>query len=126
MVGNAIGQHAGSTLPWECDWKCLPLWEALSPSPEQSFFGLKPTGILIEIYSSDYSVLPFDPAGTVDPMHLDSRLHTTYVYVRKMTYGKKERLMGSWFHLQCGVDHSTGNKNINEYSFTAKHDFTPV
>lgn len=47
-------------------------------------------GILIEIYSSDYSVLPFDPAGTVDQMHLDSRLHTTYVYVRKTTYGKKD------------------------------------
>lgn len=31
-VGSAIGQQAGSALPWECDWissvKCLPLWEA--------------------------------------------------------------------------------------------------
>lgn len=105
MVGNAIGQHAGSTLPWECDWKCLPLWEALPPSPEQSFFGLKPTGILIEIYSSDYSVLPFDPAGTVDPTHLDSRPHTTYVYVRKTTDGKKERLIGrSQVGFICSVE----------------------
>lgn len=51
-VGSAIGQQAGSALPWECDWissaKCLPLWEALPTPPKQILFGLKPTGVLIE------------------------------------------------------------------------------